>query len=217
VPVTPPSALLLPQGVDLADLQGMFGQVTYNGDRAMTFAFDPKGPVTKLWMAHGEATGEWPQLAAVSKGSGGLLFRFDGGYTVLAPASGPPREVAVLDQPMKEMCVPPYNGSDIYCDLILSGKLPVDVVHETTTVLAFHHTRPYWPVHVVVIPKRHVPSLLALDPASDLVRECLEVIQIVAGQMLEQHGALGVLTNLGAYQDSKHLHWHLHSGTPLKR
>ena len=111
-----------------------------------------------------------------------------------------------------ELGVDPYEGDDIYCDLILPGHLPVQVVHETESVLAFRHTRPSWPLHIVVLPKEHVPSLLALDPSSPLVRDCLEVIQTVSKDLLGQYGALGVLTNLGAYQDSKHLHWHLYSG-----
>ena len=34
-----------------------------------------------------------------------------------------------------------YVGNDIYCDWILSGKLPVDIVAETEEVLAFHHSQ----------------------------------------------------------------------------
>ncbi len=64
----------------------------------------------------------------------------------------------------------PYVGNDIYCDWILSGKLPVDVVAETEEVLAFHHSRPFWPVHLVVIPKAHTPSLVDLGDGSISVR-----------------------------------------------
>lgn len=88
---------------------------------------------------------------------------------------------------------------------------------ETGNVLAFHHTRPFYPVHVVVIPKRHIESLLTLEKEDDdLVLELIEVVRQVAVQVLEEHGACRVLTNLGAYQDSKHLHWHVASGQPLK-
>lgn len=53
-----------------------------------------------------------------------------------------------IDQPV-------YSGDDFYCDMALSGKVPLDIVAETEQVLAFHHTRPFWPVHIVVIPKAH--------------------------------------------------------------
>lgn len=43
---------------------------------------------------------------------------------------------------------------DFCCDQVLSGRAVVNRVRETTNVLAFDHTRPFWPVHIVVIPKR---------------------------------------------------------------
>jgi histidine triad (HIT) family protein len=43
--------------------------------------------------------------------------------------------------------------NDFYCDEVLSGLTPVEKVAETESVLAFRHTRPYYPVHIVVIPK----------------------------------------------------------------
>ena len=103
--------------------------------------------------------------------------------------------------------------SDFYCDEVLSGRTPVDVVRETETVLAYHHTRPFWPVHIVVIPKRHVPSLTDLrDAPEGLLEELLGVVQSVAREVEVEHGAARVLTNLGAYQDSKHLHFHVNHG-----
>jgi histidine triad (HIT) family protein len=38
-------------------------------------------------------------------------------------------------------------GEDFYCDEALSERTLVEVVAETDEVLAFHHTRPFWPVH----------------------------------------------------------------------
>lgn len=103
--------------------------------------------------------------------------------------------------------------SDFYCDEALSGKTPIRKVAETEEVLAFHHTRPYWPVHIVVIPKQHVPSLTDLGDASiDLVHRVLDVVRDIAAEVEQEHGACRVLTNLGDYQDSKHLHFHVASG-----
>lgn len=104
---------------------------------------------------------------------------------------------------------------DFYCDEVLSGKTSVDVVLETETVLAYHHTRPFWPVHIVVIPKLHVPSLTELGSAPPgLLEELMEVVRTVARQVEAEHGAARVLTNLGQYQDSKHLHFHVNYGDP---
>ena len=102
---------------------------------------------------------------------------------------------------------------DFYCDEVLSGHTAVKVVRETDNVLAYNHTRPFWPVHIVVIPKRHISSLLTLAETDDpLLLELLRVVREVAQEVLAEHGACRVLTNLGNYQDSKHLHWHVSFG-----
>ena len=109
-------------------------------------------------------------------------------------------------------------AEDFYCDEVLSGHTPVRKIVETDKVLAFHHTRPYWPIHIVVIPKRHIDSLLGLKlEDDDLLNEMFAVIRQVASQVVAERGACRVVTNLGAYQDSKHLHWHIGSGEPLRR
>lgn len=102
---------------------------------------------------------------------------------------------------------------DFYCEEVLSGRTEVRVVRETANVLAFHHTRPFWPVHIVVIPKRHISSLLTLEVSdAELLLELMDVIRDIAGKIVRDHGGCRVLTNLGRYQDSKHLHWHINSG-----
>jgi histidine triad (HIT) family protein len=106
--------------------------------------------------------------------------------------------------------------SDFYCDEALSGKTPIKKFLETDNVLAFHHTRPFYPVHVVVIPKRHIGSLLTLEAQdNELLLEMVGIVKQVASKIVEEHGACRVLTNLGQYQDSKHLHWHVAFGEPL--
>lgn len=103
-------------------------------------------------------------------------------------------------------------SDDFYCERVLNGLEAVDVVHEDDAVVAYHHTRPFFDgAHIVVVPKRHVASLL--DPAADdLLPELLAVVREVASDVLRSHGAARVLTNLGRYQDSKHLHWHVCAG-----
>ena len=106
---------------------------------------------------------------------------------------------------------------DFYCDEGLSGRTPVKTVFESDEVLAYHHTKPFWPIHIVVIPKRHISSLLALQEYDDrLLIELFRVIKEVAKQVVQERGECRILTNLCQYQDSKHLHWHINSGEPLK-
>jgi histidine triad (HIT) family protein len=104
---------------------------------------------------------------------------------------------------------------DFYCDEVLSGRTPVTKVIETNNVLAFHHTRPHWLVHIVVIPKKHVASLIELqDEDDELVLELVSVIKQVATKVVSERGGCRVVTNIGRYQDSKHLHWHIGSDEP---
>jgi histidine triad (HIT) family protein len=106
---------------------------------------------------------------------------------------------------------------DFYCDEALSGRTTVRVVVGTDEVLAFHHTRPFWPLHIVVVPKRHVPSLTDLgDHDPTIITTVMDVVRSIAAEVEREHGAAAVLTNLGAYQDSKHLHFHVSSGDPLR-
>ncbi|MDT0453141.1 HIT family protein [Streptomyces hesseae] len=100
--------------------------------------------------------------------------------------------------------------NDFYCAEAISGRTPVMVVAKTDTVLAFEHTRPSYPVHIVVVPKQHVPSLIDLgDHGEKVLGEVLAVVREVAARVCEEHGAATVVTNLGSYQDSPHLHVHV--------
>lgn len=106
---------------------------------------------------------------------------------------------------------------DFYCEQVLSGKTKVEKVLETERVLAFYHTRPFWETHIVVIPKRHISSLLALEKSdAELFLELFEVIKQVSERIVETKGAARVLTNLGKYQESKHLHFHIYSGERIR-
>ena len=104
---------------------------------------------------------------------------------------------------------------DFYCDEVLSGRTRVEKVFETENVLAYHHTRPFWETHIVVIPKTHVDNLLTAE--NELLIELLDVVRKVAADVLNDKGAARVLTNLGQYQDSKHLHFHVNSGEPITK
>jgi histidine triad (HIT) family protein len=111
----------------------------------------------------------------------------------------------------------PYDGTDFYCDVALADPSRLRVVHDDDSVLAFHHTRPHWVVHIVVVPKRHIGSLTTVTAADEAdVRALFSAVQAVARDVESTYGGAAVLTNLGGYQDSKHLHGHIHSGGPCR-
>ena len=108
-------------------------------------------------------------------------------------------------------------SEDFYCEQVISRKIAVKKVLETENILAYHHTKPFWETHIVVIPKKHIASLLTLEKADEpIFLELFEVIRQVADQIVKEKGAARVLTNLGTYQDSKHLHFHINAGQQIQ-
>ena len=83
-------------------------------------------------------------------------------------------------------------------------------VWEDDRVLAFHHPRPQAEIHVVVIPKSHVPSLLdaaALDGA--LLSSMVLAIQHVARELGLDKVGFYVRANAAAPGVTPHMHWHV--------
>jgi histidine triad (HIT) family protein len=110
-----------------------------------------------------------------------------------------------------------YHGSDFYCDVAIPKKIALRIEYEDDQVLAYHHTKPFWPLHIVVVPKKHIPSFTDCDEADDdIVLAVLRVVRKLAKLVEDERGECRILTNLGQYQDSKHLHFHVSSGPPMR-
>ena len=83
----------------------------------------------------------------------------------------------------------------LFCS-IAAGEVPADVVIETEDVIAFNDINPAAPTHVLVIPRRHIPSAADLEPGdSDVLASLLEVAAQV-GREIE--GGWRLVTNVGA-------------------
>jgi histidine triad (HIT) family protein len=109
------------------------------------------------------------------------------------------------------------DGDCLFCRIV-AGEVPATVVRRERGMLAFHDIAPKAPVHVLVIPERHVHSIAGIDGLTPGERaDMLEVIAAVArDQGLEATG-YRVTTNHGpdARQAVFHLHWHVMGGTSL--
>jgi histidine triad (HIT) family protein len=105
---------------------------------------------------------------------------------------------------------------DWYCEDVLSGNLEIKKVWENERVLAFHHPRPQAEIHVVVIPKKHVPSLMdpmALD--GSLLSSMVMAIQEVARELGLDITGFYVRANAAAPGVTPHMHGHVMGpGTP---
>ena len=104
------------------------------------------------------------------------------------------------------------------CCRIANRELPAKMVHEDDRVIAFHDINPQAPVHVLVVPRKHIPTLndVSTDDAA-LVAHILSVASRIAEQMgVAQKGYRTVFNvNAEAGQSVFHLHLHLIGGRRL--
>ena len=99
---------------------------------------------------------------------------------------------------------------DWYCDDVFSGKLEVNRVYEDELVLAFHHPRPMSEIHVVAVPKAHVPSLLSEEAVDGkLLESMLRAVQAAAKATGLDREGFSVNANAVAPGVTKHMHWHI--------
>lgn len=98
----------------------------------------------------------------------------------------------------------------IFCKIV-KGEIPCTKVYEDDTVLAFKDINPLAPVHVVVIPKKHVENLNELDGLTPeeqlkLLAACRKVAQIMG---IDKTG-YRIASNCGPDADQSVLHLHIH-------
>jgi histidine triad (HIT) family protein len=89
--------------------------------------------------------------------------------------------------------------------------LPLQRLRETSTLLAFYHPQPAYPLHILIVPRREIASLAELDPVQDaaFLADLFATVQsLVAELHLEQPG-YRLIVNGGEYQDFPYLHFHL--------
>jgi histidine triad (HIT) family protein len=106
----------------------------------------------------------------------------------------------------------------VFCR-VAAGELPARLVHEDAQAVAFHDLHPQAPTHVLVVPRRHIATLLDTVEADaallgHLVRTAVEVARRLG---LERDGFRLVWNTLeGAGQSVFHIHLHLLGGRRLR-
>lgn len=97
----------------------------------------------------------------------------------------------------------------------LANNLPtqrdqLNIIYESDNVIAFHSAMPFAEVHIIVITKRHIPTIFDLNIENDELKlEFLSVIRIASQEVINLKGACKVEMYLGAFQQVKHLHCHI--------
>ena len=106
----------------------------------------------------------------------------------------------------------------LFCK-IAAGEIPSKKAYEDDNIYAFYDIAPQAPVHILVIPKKHIESAHALTREDDkLIGDMFEAArQIATANGLDQTG-YRLITNIGADagQSVPHLHLHLIGGKSLK-
>lgn len=89
----------------------------------------------------------------------------------------------------------------------MSFAIPAKHLRETETLLAFHHPKPAYPLHLVIVPKETISSLMELDPTSTFLPDLFATVQSLVAEF--KLPAYRLIVNGGEYQDFPHLHFHL--------
>jgi histidine triad (HIT) family protein len=101
---------------------------------------------------------------------------------------------------------------------IAAGELPAKLVHEDDYLVAFHDINPQAPVHVLIVPRRHVATLNELSAEDDeLVGAMLRRAAVIARHLgIAERGYRTVFNcNREAGQTVFHLHLHVLGGRPM--
>jgi histidine triad (HIT) family protein len=105
----------------------------------------------------------------------------------------------------------------IFCEIV-AGRIPARMVHSDDRIVAFHDIKPQAPTHVLLIPRKHITSLLDLAPEDDalagaLVRQARDIARDMG------LGARGFRLVMNCGDDSGysvyHVHLHLLGGRRL--
>lgn len=108
---------------------------------------------------------------------------------------------------MKEDC--------IFCKII-KGEIPSSKVYEDEEILAFKDIAPAAPIHILVIPKKHIPSLAEMkDGEEKIISKIYKIINEIAEKQGFKEKGYRVIVNCGkdGGQEVEHLHFHLLAGT----
>lgn len=105
----------------------------------------------------------------------------------------------------------------LFCK-IASGEMDAEIVHQDDDVVAFEDINPQAPTHVLVIPRKHVPTVNELEAADD---ELLGKMARTASRVAEERGLadrgyrLVLNCKEGAGQSVFHIHMHMLGGRAL--
>ena len=105
----------------------------------------------------------------------------------------------------------------IFCKIV-SGEIPSEILYQDEEVIAFHDIQPVAPTHLLIIPRRHIPSLAHLtDADAPLIGHMIKIANQLAREKDIAGSGYRLVINCGEQggQIVPHLHMHLLGGKRL--
>ena len=88
--------------------------------------------------------------------------------------------------------------------------IPVNRIFETERLIAFYHPQPAYPLHILLVPKKAIASLIDLSEEDDtFLVDLVSTTQWIVKQFSLDPGGYRLITNGGKYQEIPQLHFHL--------
>ena len=110
-----------------------------------------------------------------------------------------------------------HDPNCIFCKII-AGQIPSKKVHEDEDLFAFHDIHPWAPVHFLIVPRLHIPSMAQLTPEDERLMGKMMVLAprlaVEQGCNPYPEGGFRIVCNTGAEggQEVNHLHVHVMGG-----
>ncbi len=105
----------------------------------------------------------------------------------------------------------------LFCKIV-EKKIPSEIVYEDEEIIAFKDIHPAAPIHILVIPKKHIASAIDLEKEDEkVIGRIFTVINKIAEEQGFAEKGFRVITNCGedGCQEIKHIHFHLLAGKKL--
>lgn len=112
-----------------------------------------------------------------------------------------------------------HDPNCVFCKIV-AGQIPANKVHEDDEILVFHDINPWAPVHILLIPKLHIDSMLDVGAQHQAL---LGRMMVLAPQLMRDLGVTSgfrqvINTGREGGQEVMHLHMHAFGGPrPWKR
>lgn len=105
----------------------------------------------------------------------------------------------------------------VFCKIV-KGEIPSEKVYEDEEILAFKDIQPAAPIHILVIPKKHIAMLTDIEETeSYLIGKIYKTINKIAEEQGFAKQGFRVIANCGkdAGQEVMHIHFHILGGKVL--